>query len=357
MMVLPTTMTTCQVCRDSTGEFVTAREMMYGTRETFTYFECGTCGCLQLVDVPSNLAPYYPTDYYSLRPAGTVPERSAFRKWLNDYRNAGTLFGHDLLSWLFSKLRPGTDLSTIAHWFWHTRIRTFKTRILDVGCGSGDLLIDMADAGFRYLVGIDPYATPRADLDGRVRILRTNLNDFDGVGFDLVMCHHALEHMPDQIGMLRQMNRVLHQDGVCLIRIPIASSEVWRRYRENWVELDPPRHLVVHSRQSFETAAHAAGFRIERTEYEESAFGYWGSELYSGDLSLVDPASGQPRRSMYHFSADQLAEFAHAAQAANARCEGGRAAFYLRKYSPGAPNESADAPYGPGDTRARSRSG
>ena len=38
---------------------------MFGTRESFTYLQCGGCGTVQLLDVPADLAPHYPPDYYS----------------------------------------------------------------------------------------------------------------------------------------------------------------------------------------------------------------------------------------------------------------------------------------------------
>jgi SAM-dependent methyltransferase len=326
-----TATTTCQICGHSEGEFVSAREMMYGTREPFTYFECDGCGCLQLLDVPADLSVSYPRDYYSFNRTNTIPERRACRRWLNAYRNAGTIFGHDLFSRMLSRVRPGPDLSLIAKWIRPTQIRGLGSKVLDVGCGSGGLLMDMAYAGFRHLVGVDPFTASRTEAGGQVRILATDIARFEETGFDLVMCHHALEHMADQMGALRHMHRVLKVNGVCLIRIPIASSEVWRRYREHWVELDPPRHLVVHTRQSFEALARSVGFRLEGVEYDDSAFGYWVSELYLTDLSLTEPHSRRLRNPSAHFSPDQLEKFKRAAQAANARHDGGRAAFYLRK--------------------------
>ena len=41
--------------------------MHYGTRESFEYFECGSCGRLQVREIPTNLSKYYLDDYYSFR--------------------------------------------------------------------------------------------------------------------------------------------------------------------------------------------------------------------------------------------------------------------------------------------------
>ena len=53
----------CRICGGSPGARHVAREMMYGTREAFGYFECSSCGCLQIAEVPADLARFYPADY------------------------------------------------------------------------------------------------------------------------------------------------------------------------------------------------------------------------------------------------------------------------------------------------------
>ena len=53
----------CRICvnlRDNRIHL--AREMMFGTRETFEYFECSACGTIQIAEVPE-LSRYYPENY------------------------------------------------------------------------------------------------------------------------------------------------------------------------------------------------------------------------------------------------------------------------------------------------------
>jgi len=46
----------CRICgADEVSERITAREMMFGTREAFEYFPCGSCGTLQVADIPEDL--------------------------------------------------------------------------------------------------------------------------------------------------------------------------------------------------------------------------------------------------------------------------------------------------------------
>ena len=51
----------CKICSnyENNKEFK-IREMMFGFRDEFTYFECSKCGCLQIAKIPKNVEKYYP---------------------------------------------------------------------------------------------------------------------------------------------------------------------------------------------------------------------------------------------------------------------------------------------------------
>ena len=57
----------CPACDGKpTEQTIPAREMMFGLGGSFTYRECRSCGSLWLKDVPDDLNPFYPPDYYSM---------------------------------------------------------------------------------------------------------------------------------------------------------------------------------------------------------------------------------------------------------------------------------------------------
>jgi len=63
----------CKICKNSASNTAyQIREMMFGFRDAFTYFECSECGCLQITEVPNNMERYYSSNYYSLRQRGSV---------------------------------------------------------------------------------------------------------------------------------------------------------------------------------------------------------------------------------------------------------------------------------------------
>ena len=48
---------TCAICGNQPNNTIhIAREMMFGLRDAFRYLECAACGCVQLLDVPSDMS-------------------------------------------------------------------------------------------------------------------------------------------------------------------------------------------------------------------------------------------------------------------------------------------------------------
>ncbi|MFO0848058.1 MAG: hypothetical protein U0871_05810 [Gemmataceae bacterium] len=173
---------TCAICQSTAGTRHTAREVMFGTRDEFTYFECGGCGCLQLVDPPADLGRYYPANYYSLA-ADPVPETPArpggLRGWVAERRNAARAFDRGGFWGLVAALRPRPDVRLRP-----TAVRdipglSLRSRMLDVGCGGGGLLVLMDGAGFRDLTGADPFRAADARPTPRVRLLRRAIEELD----------------------------------------------------------------------------------------------------------------------------------------------------------------------------------
>lgn len=121
------------------------------------------------------------------------------------------------------------------------------SRILDVGCGNGEFLERLSRAGFRNLLGADPFISADRETPSGVRILK----------------NHSFEHVLDPLSTLRDARDRLAPDGRCLIRLPTTSSDAWDIYREHWVQIDAPRHFVVPSRDGFAQAARRAHMTVE----------------------------------------------------------------------------------------------
>jgi len=68
----------------------------------------------------------------------------------------------------------------------------------------------------------------------------------DSQKFDLIISNHSFEHISDQLETLLKVRKILSENDVCLIRMPVKAEYIWNRYGANWVKIDAPRHFLIH---------------------------------------------------------------------------------------------------------------
>lgn len=287
--------------------------MMLGTREEFTYGQCTSCGALQILDVPSDPGRYYPPEYYAFAPRRRTGAAMALRR----LRNRLGIAPRGPIARAVAALAPHAATPWIAHM---SLART--ARILDVGCGAGDLLVDLSEAGFTSLTGVDPFVSRSHEPAPGVRIVRGTVDEVAGQ-FDLVMFHHSLEHMSGQREALAAAARLLAPSGWCLVRVPLVSSYAWETYQEHWVQLDAPRHVVLHSIDSLRQLGAAVGLALDTVQHDSTEFQFIGSELYRQDRPLAELGTAFPRR--------ERRRYRRLAARLNAEQRGDQAAFYFRR--------------------------
>ncbi len=78
----------------------------------------------------------------------------------------------------------------------------------------------------RVLDSLGPGSYVSADLDaGKAQVQADIVNlPFDDASFDLILCSHVLEHVPDDRRALAEIARVLAPAGQALIQTPVASG-------------------------------------------------------------------------------------------------------------------------------------
>jgi SAM-dependent methyltransferase len=131
-------------------------------------------------------------------------------------------------------------------------------RVLDVGCGSGELLAHYAALGWQTF-GIDPAesAASAARRRGANVHVGTLLDQpWPAASFELITFSHSLEHIPEPVDALRAARDLLVPNGLIAIALPNWCS--WQRrflFRDRWCHLDPPRHLQHFSPRALAVAA------------------------------------------------------------------------------------------------------
>ncbi|MBC7743882.1 MAG: class I SAM-dependent methyltransferase, partial [Flavobacterium sp.] len=149
---------TCKICHFSFSAQYTFREMMFGTRDEFLYYECSNCGCLQIAEVPKIIERYYPAHYYSFNLK--IPELIKRKSGLMAVIQKLSLNKKE------RKLRKGAYSYLLP-------IHIEKHhKILDVGCGKGELICRLYNMGFENVSGTDEYLPEEIDYGRDVKVMK-----------------------------------------------------------------------------------------------------------------------------------------------------------------------------------------
>ena len=85
----------CKICGNSeNNKTLLAQERMFGFGSEFEYLECSNCGCIQLLNIPPDMAKYYPQDqYYSLSSGEKFTNKKSLSNTIRKNQSDYLLFG------------------------------------------------------------------------------------------------------------------------------------------------------------------------------------------------------------------------------------------------------------------------
>lgn len=78
----------------------------------------------------------------------------------------------------------------------------------------------------------------------------------------VVLCHHALEHVIDPAAVLRELKRIVSDDGILILSVPYEKERRYRRFDPT----DPNHHLYSWTVQTLGTLVSVTGWRVETAE-------------------------------------------------------------------------------------------
>jgi SAM-dependent methyltransferase len=307
----------CNICGNKQNNNIyIIKEMHFGTKDEFEYLECSNCGCLQLASIPHDLSKYYPDNYCSFK---VKAERSKWKKLRLRHMSKYWLNKRAIFSRILS-----LGMKKPEHITWLEKIDTdFSMRILDVGCGSGRLLKKLLDSGFTDLTGVDPFIDNDIKYK-HINIYKKEIFDIQDCTYDLIVLSHSFEHMPQPERVLNKIYDLLSPNAYALLRIPIASSYAWHHYRENWVQIDAPRHLFLHTLESFRLLLKKCNLHEKFVVYDSSRFQFLGSEGYKKGIPLKELKRSD-------FSRNEINRYVKMAAFLNNSHNGDQACFYLQR--------------------------
>ncbi|MFH2067804.1 MAG: class I SAM-dependent methyltransferase [Pseudomonadota bacterium] len=87
-----------------------------------------------------------------------------------------------------------------------------------------------------------------------------DLNSIVGRKFNIILCHHVLEHVPDPIQTINLLNDYLDADGRILLYVPFEFTRDYRRYHPN----DQNMHLYSWNALTIGNLVTTAGLTVEQ---------------------------------------------------------------------------------------------
>jgi SAM-dependent methyltransferase len=216
---------------------LTGRDLMHGVSGSYAVHQCSTCGSGTTLPLAAgeDLAAYYPASYAPYRvPRGLLAHAMHHVQRARDRRFP--------LVALRSGRRPG--------------------RLLDVGCGRGDLVASWISAGWHAL-GIEPSPAAaavarRRGADVLVGTLATVSLERESV--DAAVFRHSLEHVLDPQADLRLVHASLRPGGKLAVIVPNWGSWQRRAFAERWFPLELPRHRTHFTAAGLRAALERSGY-------------------------------------------------------------------------------------------------
>jgi 2-polyprenyl-3-methyl-5-hydroxy-6-metoxy-1,4-benzoquinol methylase len=156
-------------------------------------------------------------------------DREAYEKMFSDKANIEIYMTSERLDFLNEVVRRAQSHSLISQ----------RSRVIDIGCGTGDLLKILKDKKLgSEFYGLD-YAASAENLvkakDADIKFMCGDLFEIEiRTMFDIVFCTEVLEHVPEPVKFVEKMLSFTHLGGSLVITVPDGRKDTWIGHRNFW---------------------------------------------------------------------------------------------------------------------------
>lgn len=203
---------------------------------------CGSCGFMRTYPTPkkSALAELYRSDY---------------RKQTNETPNKQYLMRMDA--------RANSQKSFILK---HSPTTFVPSKILDIGCGAGSLLLVFADdaekvTGFEPDINMMEFACSRLSSSSLLFNETFSPRKSNNIcNYTLIMASHVLEHVPDPCSFISNIFSILDEEGLLFLEVPSETEDTVRdviKYKHKG-----RMHLLFFNPETIRGAIEAAGGEV-----------------------------------------------------------------------------------------------
>ena len=182
-------------------------------------------------------------------------------------------------------LTPGTSI--------HNKVlellpKDRDVQILDVGCGVGGLSEKLLEKGYKNIIALDIESKLRIKLP----FIKADLNK-DLIlkeTFDVIICQEVIEHLENPRHLLRELKKILREEGMIIITTPnilnwkariyyILKGIIWGFNEENYKFNG---HLTPVTGYDFQRICNEVNLKIFRMTYNNSSKEIFGENLIVG---------------------------------------------------------------------------
>ena len=225
-------------CQDFTLVF-SLKDYFY-TEETFTIQQCTKCG---------------------LRITNPRPDEKALGAY---YKTENYLSHSDRNETLFDKMYHFIKKYNLNHK--RKLVEKFHQsgRIMDIGCGTGAFLGEFDKSRWNRM-GFEPDEEAReiAKTHQGIEVNDlTVLNNLTDTKAEVITLWHVLEHVSTINEQLSKIKKLLSDDGILVIAVPMSNSYDANYYGKYWAAYDVPRHLYHFTKDTLEQLLSKHGFKL-----------------------------------------------------------------------------------------------
>ena len=248
----------CPLCGNTGRGIFSKKDDRTAHTEDFIVYRCRNCNT-EYITPPKDLAKFYETGYFTDMISNN-DFMFRFKRYIikNFYKSDSD----------HNKFIAGILINFLAA---VPEKFANNAKIMDIGCGPGDVLYLLKEAGFdAYGLEISDYAVEIAHKHGLHNVVQGtefDLEKYPDNYFSFIRGSHVIEHMTDPKRFVSLSYDKLATGGKLLIQTPNISSSGKLFGKSSKYYYDIPRHVILFSSKSLKSMLEKAGFKNIKISY------------------------------------------------------------------------------------------
>jgi len=164
-----------------------------------------------------------------------------------------------------------------------------KGRILDIGAGTGDFLLTAQENGWQT-IGVEPSPRAKGIAIKKGISFVDDTKELESHSFDTITMWHVLEHVPDLDAQIKELKRLLKQNGTLIIAVPNYKSFDAKHYGAFWAAYDVPIHFWHFSKRAIQLLFAKEGMKLQKVlpmKFDSFYVSLLSEKYKSGKMNFV----------------------------------------------------------------------